>query len=54
MAVHVITNFTPQDEGIYRCIAENDVTTVDKQIQVLIDDSLPSRGDIVGKKDILI
>jgi hypothetical protein len=53
VAILEIARFSPQDQGLYICEARNDAGVDQKRVQLAID-SVPNRGDIVGKSPILI
>lgn len=48
VAILEIDRFSQQDQGLYICEARNEAGVAEKRIQLVIQ-SLPSRGDIVGK-----
>ncbi|RZB41729.1 basement membrane-specific heparan sulfate proteoglycan core protein, partial [Asbolus verrucosus] len=46
VAILEIARFSSRDQGLYICVARNDVGTVEKRIELVLK-SYPSRGDIV-------
>lgn len=52
MAVYEITSVTKNDEGQFICMAQNAAGASEDRVQLIVEqlDTLPTRGDIPGKK----